>query len=119
MSNYVFRIVYERDWARAVREGSVSRSPLDIQDGFVHLSSFDTVIDTANLYFDPSLNPLVLKMSVSSLGEELRWEWVESRQAMFPHLYGVISVQCVHSTIELIHTDIGFELGQEQRITVL
>ena len=119
MSNYVFRIVYERDWVRALREGYVPQSPLDVQDGFVHLSSFDTVIDTANLYFDPSQNPLVLKMPVSSLGEDLRWEWVESRQTMFPHLYGVITPQIVHSTIELIYRASGFELGPEQKRTAL
>ena len=115
MSSYVFRIVYYSDWERTLVTGMVPKSRLDENDGFVHLSTENTVLETANLYFDPKQQPIVLKLSVASMEKHLRWEWVESRGASFPHLYATISVNSVVSTRSLHRVNGEFVFGEEKQ----
>ena len=115
MQKYIFRIVYPSDWAVALETGSVPQSTLDREDGFVHLSTKDTVLETANLYFDAEKTPLVLKLDAHSFGDSLRWEWVESRGASFPHLYGTIDVQSVVAIVALLYQEGSFFWGEEKK----
>lgn len=76
--------------------------PLDLKDGFIHLSTEDQLAETLNRFF-PSVDQVVI-LEIDALGDkdaaipegktgnkyrsQIKWEWVESRQSYFPHLYG-------------------------------
>ena len=86
---YVYRIVTDEEWNQLCRDGFLAFSPLDQQDGFVHLSTKDTVLETARLYYSNTSQPRVLKMRGDTLGAPLRFEPVAKRGGMlFPHYYG-------------------------------
>ena len=105
MSSFIYRVVSREDWEHAQALGQVPRCGADERDGFVHLSTLETVLQTANLYFDVSEEPLVLKIDAALLGSALKWEAVASRGgALFPHLYAPgIPLPTVQAAIVLEH----------------
>ena len=82
----VYRIIDKELWETI--EDAIPLAPIDIQDGYIHLSSFDSVLETANLYFPKDKALVVLVFQSECFGEKLKWEYVASRETEFPHVYG-------------------------------
>ena len=99
----VYRVISKEDWETAQRTGIVPRCGADERDGFVHLSTSDTMLETANLYFQPEEAPLIVEVLTQALGEALLWELVVSRgNQHFPHLYAEgIHCEAISALIEL------------------
>ena len=108
----VFRIVPLSIWEEA--NEFIPLSPIDIKDGFVHLSARETVLNTANLYFSPDQALVVLCFEEGSFGDALRWEVVKERGgARFPHLYApALLRKDVMDVITLIPRENGFVWGE-------
>ena len=81
----VYRIIDKELWETI--EDAIPLAPIDIQDGYIHLSSFDSVLETANLYFPRDKALVVLVFDSERYGTTLKWEYVESRGMAFPHVY--------------------------------
>ena len=82
----LYRIVPKKVWADANHD--IPLAPIDERDGYIHLSSQETVLETANLYFTVDQDPVVLCFEEEELGDGLRWEEVAARNGvLFPHLY--------------------------------
>lgn len=108
----VFRIIPGADWPNIRAAGAMPPSPLDHQDGFIHLSDAHTVLETADLYYPPDTHPMVLEIDVATLGSALRREHVPSRDAYFPHLYAPeLSLGAVIATHRLLHVDGSYRWG--------
>lgn len=121
MSRCIYRVVSREDWEQAQALGHVPRSGADDRDGFVHLSTLETVLQTANLYFDVSEEPRVLKIDAALLGDDLKWESVASRGgARFPHLYAPgIPLSTVQAAIILEHAEeqgFHFRAGEDRSV---
>lgn len=85
----VFKICLYSEWQEAVNKGVYTGSALDLRDGFIHLSSSDQVIETAQLHF-MNISDLLL-VAVDPAGLDIRYE--ESRNGqMFPHLFSDLPV---------------------------
>ena len=120
MSDYIYRVVSLEDWEQAQKLGRVPRCGADDRDGFVHLSTETTMLETANLYFETSESPLALEIDPKLLGDDLKWEAVESRGGQaFPHLYAEgIPLPAVRAAIVLDHSqESGFTCGQKKELT--
>ena len=81
----VYRIIHKDLWDGI--EGAIPLAPIDVQDGYIHLSSVDSVLETANLYFPTDKALVVLVFESESFGSTLQWEFVASRGMDFPHVY--------------------------------
>ena len=81
----VYRIIYKELWDTI--EDAIPLAPIDIQDGYIHLSTIDSVLETANLYFPKDKALVVLVFESECFGETLKWEYVASRGMEFPHVY--------------------------------
>ena len=85
----VYRLVTTEQWSQIKATGVLPRYAVDQQSGFIHLSVWDTVIATANLYFPDESSMIGIEMYSTSLGEKLIFEPVPSRNnELFPHFYG-------------------------------
>lgn len=76
--------------------------PMDLKDGFIHLSPEDQVAGTLNNYFKDAKQVYILFIDIpdqpgvsipegrpgNKYRSKLKWEWVQSRKAYFPHIYG-------------------------------
>jgi len=76
-------------WDAAVAAGSFTGAPIDLADGYIHFSTGDQAVETAQKHF-AGINGLVLvAVEAERLGGDLKWE--ESRGgALFPHLYAAL-----------------------------
>ena len=121
MNDSLYRVVSLEDWEQAQKLGRVPRCGADARDGFVHLSTEETVIETANLYFEISEAPLALVIDPGHLGDDLKWEAVASRAgATFPHLYSEgIPLSAVRAVISLDYSEgNGFTCGLKRELPV-
>jgi uncharacterized protein (DUF952 family) len=88
------RILRPDEWERARAAGELLPTPLDLKDGFLHLSPRSEVLETAARYFTDSTKLILLRFSTEELKPHLRWEAVPSRNGqLFPHYYGRLSLQ--------------------------
>ena len=83
----VYKIVPRALWLEAEETGAFAGAPVDIADGFIHLSAADQVVETARRHFDGQSDLLLVAVESEALGSALRWE-ASRGGALFPHLYG-------------------------------
>ena len=102
-TEYIYRVITPDDWAATLRTGAVPMAPIDIQDGYVHLSPEAEALKTVQLYFSEELAPFLIRISAEKLGARLLWEVIEARgNIAFPHLYdGPIPIDAVDATIDI------------------
>lgn len=88
----IFKIVPKALWQSAEDTGVFTGAPVDLQDGFIHFSSAETVKETAAKHFAGQEDLLLVAVDPQDFSEEqLKWE-VSRGGALFPHLYGHLPV---------------------------
>ena len=90
----VFKIADAAEFADAQNEGIYAGAPIDLKDGFIHLSTAGQVAETLKLHFKGRHDLVLAAVRTADLGEALKWE--PSRGgALFPHLYANIEMAAV------------------------
>lgn len=97
MTQIIYKIEDAQTWAQALRNGHYLGSPLDLKDGFIHLSTPQHVRETAQKYMAGQEGLVLIGVDASKIGETLVWE--EARGGvLFPHIYGPLPLDAVLST---------------------
>ncbi|WP_237152009.1 DUF952 domain-containing protein [Oryzibacter oryziterrae] len=94
MNALVYKIAPVELWRRAEESGLFTGAPIDVQDGFIHLSAAAQVRETARLHFAGQSDLLLIAVRATTLGEPLKWE-ASRGGALFPHLYGPLNLAAV------------------------
>lgn len=82
----VYKIFRRPEWDALVREGQSAGAPVDLADGYIHLSTAQQVMETAARHFRGESDLVLVALDTDRLGPGLRWE--PSRGGdLFPHLY--------------------------------
>src|SRR3984957_164497 len=90
----VFKIVATEEWAAAEAAGVFTGASVDRADGFIHFSTAEQAPETAAKWFAGRDDLTLAAIDAEALGKDLRWE--PSRGgALFPHLYGPLSMSAV------------------------
>ena len=98
--NLIYKILPLAEWTRAKEDQVFRGCGIDIDDGFIHLSSADQVAETLARYFAGQTNLVIIGVEEKMLGETLRWE--ASREGpLFPHVYGNIPLSAVSNRLSL------------------
>ncbi|MFK7741055.1 MAG: DUF952 domain-containing protein [Planctomycetota bacterium] len=97
---FVYKILRTAEWAELEAAGQSQGAPIDLQDGYVHLSSGEQVAETAAKHFAGVDGLMLLTLEAAALGPELRWE-ASRGGALFPHLYRELRRTDVHNVAEL------------------
>lgn len=82
----VYKILRRPEWDALVAEGGTRGAPVDLADGYIHLSTAAQVTETAAKHFDGESDLVLLALDARTLGPALRWEPSRGGQ-LFPHLY--------------------------------
>ncbi|MBW3097448.1 DUF952 domain-containing protein [Pseudohoeflea coraliihabitans] len=94
MTTTIYKIATRAQWKAAEEAGAFDGAPIDHQDGFIHLSTADQVIETAEKHFSGQGDLLLIAVDTEALGDALRYE--PSRGgALFPHLYAPLDLRSV------------------------
>ena len=100
MTGTIYKICPRALWQEAERAGVFRGSLLDRQDGFIHFSTAGQAVETAAKHFAGELDLLLVAVDAAALSDRLKWE--PSRGgALFPHLYGDLSLEAVQSVVVL------------------
>ena len=82
----LYKVLRADEWAALQRDGETAGAPVDLADGYVHLSTEAQLPGTLAKHFAGAQNLQLLACDPAALLPDLRWE--PSRGgAMFPHLY--------------------------------
>lgn len=85
----IYKIVTRAAWAEAEATGAFAGAAIDLQDGYIHLSTGAQAQETAARHFRGQDGLIVVAFEAEAFGALLKWE--PSRGgALFPHVYGVI-----------------------------
>jgi len=90
----VYKIVASDLWRTAEDSGVFAGAGIDLDDGFIHLSTGPQARRTAQLYFAGQDNLVLVAADAASLGKALKYE--PSRDGdLFPHLYASLPLTSV------------------------
>jgi uncharacterized protein (DUF952 family) len=96
----IYKICPRASWQEAERDGVFRGAPVDRADGYIHFSAADQVRETAAKHFAGQNGLVLVAVDAAALGPALAWE--PSRGgALFPHLYGELSLDAVRWVEEL------------------
>ena len=90
----VFKIFRRPEWEALRDTGESAGAPVDLADGYIHLSTREQVAETAAKHFAGESDLVLVAVEIDRLGDALRWE--PSRGgALFPHLYRTLRLDDV------------------------
>lgn len=101
MTEKLYKIMPASLFARASQEGRMPWAPVDVADGFVHLSTASQVRETLRRHFADQRDLVLIEVRADALpAGALRWE-VSRGGALFPHVYGDVPLAAVASVVAI------------------
>ena len=99
MAKTIYKIVPASLWQNAKDAGIFKGAAIDLADGYIHFSTATQAKETAARHFAGQGDLLLVAVNGDALGEKLLFE--PSRGGdLFPHLYGMLSVDKVRAVSE-------------------
>lgn len=94
MNNIIYKIEDAKVWTDAQALGHYAGSPLDLADGFIHMSTSAQVRETAGKWFAGKADLVLVGVDSDALAGALKWE-VSRDGALFPHIYAALPMNAV------------------------
>ncbi|MEM7454071.1 MAG: DUF952 domain-containing protein [Planctomycetota bacterium] len=111
MNRIVYKIAEAPAWKKAEAAGEFVGAPIDLEDGFIHFSAADQVVETAQKHFAGKSELLLVAVNSNKLGADLKWE--PSRGgSLFPHLYANLPMTAVIWVKPLPQLGDGFQFPE-------
>ena len=107
----VYKILGAADWAAARASGKVAPAPIDVKDGYIHLSAEDQALETARLHFAGRDDLVAVAFDAEAFGPALKWE-ASRGGALFPHLYADLPAAKAVEARRLTPAGEGFAFGE-------
>lgn len=99
----IYHITSQQDWQNAQAAGVYTAASLD-QEGFIHASTREQVLDTARRYYAGLHGLILLAIDTERVRPEVRFDPVTlpSGETRFPHIYGPLNLDAVtaHAAFE-------------------
>ena len=87
-------------------DGSFAGAPVDLTDGYIHLSTAEQLTETVDKHFAGQDDLHVVAVDLDALGDAVKWE--ESRGGqLFPHIYAALPLSAVVAYSPLERDDAG------------
>ena len=96
------KILTAQQWAAFQSTGRFEGAPVDLADGYIHMSTADQAAETLSKHFGGQDDLVLAQVALAPLGDALKWEVSRGGQ-LFPHHYGVLTLADVitHAPIVL------------------
>ena len=103
---FAFKILTRPQYDQFRADGLFRGAPVDLADGYIHMSTRDQAAETAAKHFAGQDDLVMLMIDLAAYGDSIKWE--ESRGgALFPHLYGELKMASVAGKVVLRIGDDG------------
>ncbi|WP_260583283.1 DUF952 domain-containing protein [Sphingopyxis sp. PET50] len=91
-----FKVLTAQQWSDFERERVFRGAPVDIEDGYIHLSTAEQLEETIAKYFAGEAGLMIAEVDLTGLGDAVRWEPARGG-ALFPHIYAELPIHAVVS----------------------
>lgn len=95
----IYHIAEQKDWLEAVAMGTYRTSSLN-DEGFIHCSTLDQVMEVAERLFSGRTDVVVLEIPEQSLPVMVKYE-VAPNGKTYPHIYGEIPLEAVRRVLAI------------------
>ncbi len=92
-----YKIMTADQWMQFETDGVFHGAPVDLADGYIHLSAADQLAETLTKHFTGQNGLVIAAVDLALLGETVKWE-VSRGGALFPHIYGPLPMSAVIGT---------------------
>lgn len=93
-SDTAYKVLTASQMAALEADASFVGAPVDLADGYIHLSTYEQLTETVNKHFADQSDLHVAEVDLAVLGDMVKWE--ESRGGqLFPHIYGPLPLDAV------------------------
>lgn len=96
-----YKILTAPQMAELLAKGRFAGAPIDLADGYVHLSTARQVRETLDKHFAGQADLHIASVDLAILGEAVKWE-ISRGGALFPHVYADLPLAAVlaHGPVE-------------------
>lgn len=107
-----YKVLTAAEMATLEAEGSFAGAPVDLADGYIHLSTAAQLAETLAKHFAGQHGLWLAAVDLEALGDAIRWEPSRGGQ-LFPHLYAPLPLDAV-----LAYSEVHYEPNGELRLPV-
>ena len=103
-----YKVLTGQQFAQWQADGNFAGAPVDLADGYIHLSTADQLGATLDKHFAGQSGLVIAAIDLAVLGDAVRWE--PSRGgALFPHVYGALQIAALvsHEIRDMPSLDMG------------
>lgn len=93
-TDVAYKIMTADQWAQFERDGIFVGAPVDLADGYIHMSTAKQLDETLAKHFAEHSGLIIATIDLTQLGDALKWE-VSRGGALFPHFYGALPMKSV------------------------
>lgn len=97
--SFIYHIAEQKDWEKALNTGKYAPKGFG-SEGFIHFSTKDQLLESANTHFAKASDLMVLQVSTRLVAKKLKWEKGRNDED-FPHLYEKLDIDAVQDIILL------------------
>ena len=92
-----YKILTASQWAQFQSQSVFTGAPVDLADGYIHMSTADQLDETLAKHFAGQIGLVIATIDLAQLGDALKWE-ASRGGALFPHYYGALPMAAVVET---------------------
>lgn len=91
---FAYKILTRDQWEAFRTQGTFQGAPVDLCDGYIHLSTKAQTAETVAKHFAGQDDLILAMVDLAALGEKVKWEASRGGQ-LFPHFYGELPMSAV------------------------
>jgi uncharacterized protein (DUF952 family) len=89
-----YKVLTDGQMATLEHDGRFGGAPIDLADGYIHLSTAEQLTETVDKHFAGQNDLHIAAVDLEALGDDVKWEKSRGDQ-LFPHLYGVLELEAI------------------------
>ncbi|MDF7774507.1 DUF952 domain-containing protein [Sphingomonas sp. AOB5] len=94
METTAYKILSDDEMEKLEHDGMFAGAPVDLADGYVHLSTCTQLQGTVDKHFAERQDLWIAAVDLEALGDAVKWE-VSRGGELFPHLYAPLPLSAV------------------------
>lgn len=106
---FAYKILTRDQYDQLRADGTFAGAPIDLQDGYIHMSTRAQAAETAAKHFAGQDHLVLAMVDLAALGGQVKWEPSRGGQ-LFPHLYGPLPLGAVAGKVVLRLDEAGRHL---------
>ena len=91
---YIYKVLTKDQWRKFQRDAVFQGSPVDLADGFIHLSCADQLKGTLDKWYADQDQVTLLQVDASKIDAALKYE-ISRGGAEFPHLFADLLMSAI------------------------